>query len=94
MRLRVMLAAVGGAVVVGVGAAIAARAPEIDPATVPTGGGSLCTSVASLSQRKEWTMAMVVVLLPASETEPTQLAAVSKPLRLPSARPFAGGEGS
>ena len=37
MRLRIMVAAVGGAVVVGVGVAIAAHAPEIDPATVPTG---------------------------------------------------------
>ena len=37
MRLRVMVAAVGGAVVVGVGAALAAHATEIDPATVPTG---------------------------------------------------------
>jgi len=37
MRLKVLLATAGGAVVVGVGAAIAAHAPEIDPATVPTG---------------------------------------------------------
>lgn len=37
MRFRVMVAAAGGAVVVGVGAAIAAHAPEVDPATVPTG---------------------------------------------------------
>jgi quercetin dioxygenase-like cupin family protein len=37
MRLRVMVAAVGGAVVVGVGAAFAAHATEVDPATVPTG---------------------------------------------------------
>lgn len=37
MRFRVMVAAVGGAVIVGVGVAFAAHAPEIDPATVPTG---------------------------------------------------------
>jgi hypothetical protein len=37
MRLRVIVAAVSGAVVVGVGAALAAHATEIDPATVPTG---------------------------------------------------------
>jgi hypothetical protein len=37
MRLRVVVAAVSGVVVVGVGAALAAHAPEIDPATVPTG---------------------------------------------------------
>ena len=37
MRLRVMVAGVAGAVVVVVGTAIAAHAPEIDPATVPTG---------------------------------------------------------
>jgi TolB protein len=37
MRLGVMLAAVVGPVVIGVGAAIAAEAPEIDPATVPAG---------------------------------------------------------
>jgi hypothetical protein len=37
MRLRVVVAAVSGAVVVGVGAALAAHATEIDPATVPTG---------------------------------------------------------
>ena len=37
MRLRIMVAAVGGAVVVGVGAAFAAHATEVDPATVPTG---------------------------------------------------------
>lgn len=37
MHLRVIVAAVAGAVVVGVGAAVAAHAPEIDPATVPTG---------------------------------------------------------
>ena len=36
MRFRVMVAAVGGAVIVGVGVAIAAHAPEIDPTTVPT----------------------------------------------------------
>jgi hypothetical protein len=33
MRLRVVVAAVGGAVVVGVGATFAAHAPEIDPTT-------------------------------------------------------------
>jgi hypothetical protein len=37
MRFRVVVAAVSGAVVVGVGAALAAHATEIDPATVPTG---------------------------------------------------------
>ena len=37
MRVRVLVAAVGGAVVVGVGTAIAAHATEIDPTTVPTG---------------------------------------------------------
>jgi hypothetical protein len=37
MRLGVIVASVGGAVVVGVGVALAAHAPEIDPATVPTG---------------------------------------------------------
>jgi quercetin dioxygenase-like cupin family protein len=37
MRLKVILAVTGGAVVVGAGAAIASHAPEIDPATVPTG---------------------------------------------------------
>ena len=38
MRLRVIaVAAIGGAVVLGVGVAFAAHAPEIDPATVPTG---------------------------------------------------------
>jgi quercetin dioxygenase-like cupin family protein len=37
MRLRVIVVAVGGAVAVGVGAAFAAHAPEVDPATVPTG---------------------------------------------------------
>ena len=37
MRLRVMVAGVAGAVVVVAGTAIAAHAPEIDPATVPTG---------------------------------------------------------
>jgi quercetin dioxygenase-like cupin family protein len=37
MRLRVIVAATGGAVVVGVGAALAAHATEVDPATVPTG---------------------------------------------------------
>ena len=37
MRLRLMLAVAALAVVVGGGVAIAAHAPEIDPATVPTG---------------------------------------------------------
>jgi hypothetical protein len=37
MRLRVVVAAVSGAVVVGVGVTFAAHVPEIDPATVPTG---------------------------------------------------------
>ena len=37
MRLNVILAVAGGAIVVGAGAAIASHAPEIDPATVPTG---------------------------------------------------------
>ena len=37
MRLRVIVAGVAGAVVVVAGTAIAAHAPEIDPATVPTG---------------------------------------------------------
>ena len=37
MRFRVMAAGVAGAVVVVAGTAIAAHAPEIDPATVPTG---------------------------------------------------------
>jgi quercetin dioxygenase-like cupin family protein len=37
MRLRIVVAAVTGAVVVGIGVAFAAHAPEIDPATVPTG---------------------------------------------------------
>jgi quercetin dioxygenase-like cupin family protein len=37
MRVKVILAAVGAAVVVGAGGAIASHAPEIDPATVPTG---------------------------------------------------------
>lgn len=37
MRIKVMVAVVAGAVVVGVGAAIAAHASEVDPATVPTG---------------------------------------------------------
>lgn len=37
MRLKVMLVVAGAAVVVGAGVAIAAHAPEIDPATVPTG---------------------------------------------------------
>ena len=37
MRFRVIAAGVAGAVVVVAGTAIAAHAPEIDPATVPTG---------------------------------------------------------
>ena len=37
MRLRVIVAAVSGVVVVGASVAFAAHAPEIDPATVPTG---------------------------------------------------------
>jgi hypothetical protein len=37
MRLRLMLAVAALAVVVGGGVAIASHAPEIDPATVPTG---------------------------------------------------------
>jgi quercetin dioxygenase-like cupin family protein len=37
MRIRVLVAALAGAAVVGVGAALAAHAPEVDPATVPTG---------------------------------------------------------
>ena len=37
MRLRLMLAVAALTVVVGGGVAIAAHAPEIDPATVPTG---------------------------------------------------------
>ena len=37
MRVKVILAVVGAAVVVGAGGAIASHAPEIDPATVPTG---------------------------------------------------------
>jgi quercetin dioxygenase-like cupin family protein len=37
MRVKVILAAVGAAVVVGAGGAIASHAPELDPATVPTG---------------------------------------------------------
>ena len=37
MRFRVITAGVAGAVVVVAGTAIAAHAPEIDPATVPTG---------------------------------------------------------
>ena len=37
MRVKVMLAVAGAAVVVGVGGAIATHVPEIDPATVPTG---------------------------------------------------------
>jgi quercetin dioxygenase-like cupin family protein len=37
MRTKVVLAVAGAAVVVGAGAAIASHAPEIDPATVPTG---------------------------------------------------------
>ena len=37
MRLKLTLVVAGAAVVVGAGAAIASHAPEIDPATVPTG---------------------------------------------------------
>jgi len=37
MRLKIVLATAGTVVVVGSGVAIASHAPEIDPATVPTG---------------------------------------------------------
>jgi quercetin dioxygenase-like cupin family protein len=37
MRIRVLVTALAGAVIVGAGAALAAHAPELDPATVPTG---------------------------------------------------------
>jgi quercetin dioxygenase-like cupin family protein len=37
MRLKLTLAVAGAVVVAGVGAAIASHAPDIDPATVPTG---------------------------------------------------------
>ena len=37
MRLKLALVIAGGVVVLGAGVAIAAHAPEIDPATVPTG---------------------------------------------------------
>ena len=51
MRLRLMLAVAALAVVVGGGVAIAAHAPEIDPATVPTGSSSR-TTVSPISRSR------------------------------------------
>jgi hypothetical protein len=51
MRLRVVVAAVSGAVVVGVGVMFAAHVPEIDPATVPTGCSSRTTTSRTFRSR-------------------------------------------